>query len=47
MRGEMGYVVMIGAKRDVLLMAVTNETSKLGMIFFDMHEAIRGLEKIL
>jgi predicted regulator of Ras-like GTPase activity (Roadblock/LC7/MglB family) len=46
-RGEMGYVVMIGAKRDVLLMAVTNETSKLGMIFFDMHEAIRGLEKIL
>ena len=46
-RGEMGYVVMIGAKRDVLLMAVTNETSKLGMIFFDMHEAIRELEKIL
>ena len=44
-RGEMGYVVMIGAKRDVLLMAVTNETSKLGMIFFDMHEAIRELRR--
>jgi predicted regulator of Ras-like GTPase activity (Roadblock/LC7/MglB family) len=46
-RGEGGYVVMIGTRRNALLMAVTNEASKLGMIFFDMHEAIRAIEKIL
>jgi len=46
-RGEGGYVAMIGTRRNALLMAVTNEASKLGMIFFDMHEAIRAIEKVL
>ncbi len=46
-RGERGYAVMIDAGRGVLLLALANESAKLGLIFFDMHEAIRGLKKVL
>lgn len=46
-RGENGYAVMINAGRGILLLAISNGTSKLGLIFFDMHEAIRNLQKIL
>ena len=46
-RGEHGYVVVISAGRGALLLAVTNESSKLGLVFFDMREAIRALQKIL
>ena len=46
-RGEHGYAVVISAGRGVLLLAVTNETSKLGLVFFDMREAIRALQQVL
>ncbi|TLG75075.1 hypothetical protein FEV16_11155 [Methylocystis sp. B8] len=46
-RGENGYAVMIDAGRGIMLLALANETSKLGLIFFDMHEAIRSLKKVL
>ncbi len=46
-RGERGYAVMIDAGRGALLLALANESAKLGLIFFDMHEAIRGLKKVL
>ncbi|MGO9389712.1 roadblock/LC7 domain-containing protein, partial [Rhodoblastus sp.] len=46
-RGERGYAVMIDAGRGALLLALANETAKLGLIFFDMHEAIRSLRKVL
>ncbi len=46
-RGEQGYAVVISAGRGTLLLAVTNENSKLGLIFFDMREAIRALQKVL
>jgi predicted regulator of Ras-like GTPase activity (Roadblock/LC7/MglB family) len=46
-RGDQGYAVMINAGRGVLLLAVTNEVSKLGLIFFDMREAVRSLAKVL
>jgi predicted regulator of Ras-like GTPase activity (Roadblock/LC7/MglB family) len=46
-RGDNGYAVMINAGRGALLLALANETSKLGLIFFDMHEAIRSLKKVL
>lgn len=46
-RGDAGYAVMIDAGRGIMLLALTNETSKLGLIFFDMHEAIRTLKKVL
>jgi len=46
-RGENGYAVVLSAGRGTLLLAVTNESSKLGLIFFDMREAIRALQKVL
>ncbi len=46
-RGEHGYAVVISAGRGALLLAVTNETSKLGLVFFDMREAIRALQTVL
>lgn len=46
-RGERGYAVMIDAGRGALLLALANESAKLGLIFFDMHEAIRSLKRVL
>jgi predicted regulator of Ras-like GTPase activity (Roadblock/LC7/MglB family)/type II secretory pathway predicted ATPase ExeA len=46
-RGEQGYAVMIGAGRGVSLLVVANERAKLGLIFFDMTEAISAIKRIL
>jgi len=46
-RGEAGYAIMITAGRGVLLLAVANERAKLGLIFFDMREAINAIKQIL
>ncbi len=46
-RGEYGYAVVISAGRGALLLTVTNESSKLGLVFFDMREAIRALQEVL
>jgi predicted regulator of Ras-like GTPase activity (Roadblock/LC7/MglB family) len=46
-RGDQGYAVMIAAGRGVLLLAVANENAKLGLIFFDMREAINAIKRIL
>jgi len=46
-RGEHGYAILINAGRGALLLALTNETAKLGLVFFDMREAVRSLTKIL
>lgn len=46
-RGEHGYAVMISAGRGALLLVLANEHSKLGLIFFDMREAIKAVKTIL
>ncbi len=46
-RGEDGYAVMIAAGRGVLLLVLTNEHAKLGLVFFDMREAINALKRVL
>ena len=46
-RGEHGYTVMLNAGRGTLLLVVANENAKLGLIFFDMHEAIGKISEIL
>jgi predicted regulator of Ras-like GTPase activity (Roadblock/LC7/MglB family) len=46
-RGERGYAVLISAGRGALLLALTDESSKLGLVFFDMREAIRAVQKVL
>jgi predicted regulator of Ras-like GTPase activity (Roadblock/LC7/MglB family) len=46
-RGEGGYAVLVKADRGVLLLVVANEEAKLGLIFFDMREAITTIKQIL
>lgn len=46
-RGDDGYAVMISAGRGVLLLVLANEHAKLGLIFFDMREAITALKSVL
>jgi len=46
-RGEHGYTVMLNAGRGTLLLVVANQNAKLGLIFFDMHEAIEKISEIL
>jgi predicted regulator of Ras-like GTPase activity (Roadblock/LC7/MglB family) len=46
-RGLRGYAVMINAGRGVLLLVLTNENAKLGLVFFDMREAINAIKRIL
>lgn len=46
-RGDEGYAVMLSAGRGVLLLTLANENAKLGLIFFDMREAINDVTKIL
>jgi predicted regulator of Ras-like GTPase activity (Roadblock/LC7/MglB family) len=46
-RGERGYVVMLSAGRGVLLLTLASENAKLGLIFFDMREAIGQIAHIL
>jgi len=46
-RGVQGYAVMVDAGRGVLLLVVANENAKLGLIFFDMREAVNVIRQIL
>jgi predicted regulator of Ras-like GTPase activity (Roadblock/LC7/MglB family) len=46
-RGDEGYAVMVSAGRGVLLLVLASEDTKLGLIFFDMREAIKDINKIL
>lgn len=46
-RGESGYAIMLNAGRDTMLLAVTNADAKLGLITFDMREAIKKIADIL
>jgi predicted regulator of Ras-like GTPase activity (Roadblock/LC7/MglB family)/type II secretory pathway predicted ATPase ExeA len=46
-RGGQGYAVLINAGRGTLLVAVTNEHAKLGLVFFDMRDTIEKIAGIL
>lgn len=46
-RGEQGYAVMISAGRGALLLVLAKEATPLGLIFFDMREAIKSIKTIL
>ncbi len=46
-RGGQGYAVLINAGRGTLLVAVTNENAKLGLVFFDMRDTIEKIAGIL
>jgi predicted regulator of Ras-like GTPase activity (Roadblock/LC7/MglB family) len=46
-RGEYGYAVMLSAGRGVVLLTLANENAKLGLIFFDMREAVLQISEVL
>lgn len=46
-RGEHGYAVMLSAGRGALLLVLASEATPLGLIFFDMREAVKGIKTIL
>jgi predicted regulator of Ras-like GTPase activity (Roadblock/LC7/MglB family)/DNA-binding response OmpR family regulator len=46
-RGEHGYAVVISAGRGALLLVLATETTPLGLIFFDMREAVKAIKTIL
>ena len=46
-RGAEGYAVMLSAGRGALLLVLATEATPLGLIFFDMREAVKGIKTIL
>ena len=45
--GDHGYAVMVSAGRGVLLLVLATEATPLGLIFFDMREAVKAVKTIL
>ncbi len=46
-RGDQGYAVMLSAGRGALLLVLANEGTPLGLIFFDMREAVKEIKNVL
>lgn len=46
-RGDKGYVVMVNAASDTMLLVLTTEDAKLGLIFLDQRKAVQEIAKIL
>lgn len=46
-RGEKGYVVMLHASTGTLLLALTTQEAKLGLIFLEMKRAVSEIQKVL
>lgn len=46
-RGDLGYSILINAGRGTMLLAVTHSDAKLGLITFDMRDAIEKIAQIL
>jgi len=46
-RGDSGCAVMINAGRGAMLLVLAAETTPLGLIFFDMREALKSIRNIL
>ena len=46
-RGDQGYAVLINASSGTLLLALTDESAKLGLVFIDMRKAVQTVAKVL
>jgi len=46
-RGEAGYAVTISAGRGAVLLVLAGDTTPLGLIFFDMREAVKSIKTVL
>ncbi len=46
-QGDDGYIIMSKATDETVLMVVTNNLAKLGLIFLDMKKAVTDIKKII
>jgi predicted regulator of Ras-like GTPase activity (Roadblock/LC7/MglB family) len=46
-RGEHGYAVMSTAAEGTVLLVLTTESAKLGLVFLDMSRAVKEIAKII
>jgi len=46
-RGEKGYVIMVGAAAGTLLLVLTTKEAKLGLVFLDVGRAVEQVKKVL
>ena len=46
-RGDHGYAVMSTAASGTLLLVLTTENAKLGLVFLDMNRAVREIAKVI
>jgi predicted regulator of Ras-like GTPase activity (Roadblock/LC7/MglB family) len=46
-KGENGYVLMIGAGHEAVLLVITNPSAKLGLIFLDSKRAAKKVADVL
>jgi predicted regulator of Ras-like GTPase activity (Roadblock/LC7/MglB family) len=46
-RGEKGYAVMVNAASSTMLLVLTTEDAKLGLIFLDLRKAVEEVGKVL
>ncbi len=46
-RGDAGYVVMVNAASGTLLLCLTTQEAKLGLIFLDMQRSVADIRKVL
>lgn len=44
-KGEKGYILISGVGEEAVLVIITNEKAKLGMVFLDMKRAVEDLLK--
>ena len=46
-KGDHGYVLMMALGDDAVLTALVSEEAKLGLVFFDMQQALADLRQLL
>jgi hypothetical protein len=46
-RGETGFVVMVTASQGTMLLVLTTAEAKLGLIFLDMAQTVKAINKVL
>ena len=46
-KGESGYLLLIGAGKDAVLIVITNAAAKLGLVFLDARRAAQSITEVL
>jgi len=46
-KGKNGYILMVGAGEDAVLLVITNASAKLGLVFLDSKRAAKNIAEML